>query len=61
MTVRYTPGAFRRVILVLAASSRLSGAELGLRAGLSGDVVGKVLTGRTGWPSLRTLLRLATC
>jgi hypothetical protein len=53
------PNSFARVVHAMVTSSGLSAAELNVRAGLAGDVVGKTVTGRTGWPNSHILCRLA--
>jgi transcriptional regulator with XRE-family HTH domain len=57
--MNYRADTFRTVIRTMLTSSGLSRAELNVRAGLAGDVVGKLLTGKSVWPALPTLFRLA--
>jgi hypothetical protein len=53
------PDSFARVVGAMVTSSGLSAAKLSVDAGLGSEVVGKVVTGRTGWPNSHTLFRLA--
>jgi mRNA interferase RelE/StbE len=53
------PDIFARVIRAMLASSELSGPRLSVRAGLDPGLVGRVLTGKTGWPNPLSLCRLA--
>jgi hypothetical protein len=59
MQVRYTPASFHGVVRAMLASSGFSARELSVRAGFYADVISKILTGKTVYPTLPTQCRLA--
>jgi hypothetical protein len=59
MKACYTRDTLVGVIRAMLASSRLSGAELSVRAGRDHGHVDKILTGAGWWPELLSLCRMS--